>query len=176
MSDSICVKSKTAGGAARALKAALFAGVTLTLGGVAVDLCGGRAQAAETKPVGKIDPVALLEGVREAQASIKQTLQGKLRKGPKSIFYRMVMDGPRVRFEFPNATPPAPLSTTPPPDAPPPPPPPSPIHFFTSASFTDNRYRPNHAHKGRTSAHPWRSTHGPPHDSAHADTAPDSPT
>lgn len=109
MSDLVCVKSKTVGGPARVLKAALFAGVTLSLGGVAVDLCGGRAQAAETKPAGKIDPVALLEGVREAQASIKQTLQGKLRKGPKSIFYRMVMDGPRVRFEFPNATPPAPL-------------------------------------------------------------------
>ena len=55
-----------------------------------------------------VDPVALLKSVREAQASIKQTLQGKLRKGPKEMAYRMTMEGPQIRFEFPNAMPPAP--------------------------------------------------------------------
>jgi len=66
------------------------------------------AQLDSEKLVGKVDPVALLRSVREAQSSIKQTLQGKLRKGPKEMAYRMLMEGPQVRFEFPNATPPAP--------------------------------------------------------------------
>ena len=66
------------------------------------------AQADSLKTAGAVDPVALLRSVREAQSSIKQTLQGKLRKGPKEMVYRMLMEGPQVRFEFPNATPPSP--------------------------------------------------------------------
>lgn len=62
--------------------------------------------------MGTVDPVAILRGVREAQASIKQTLQGKLRRGSVSVVYRMVMEGLQVRFEFPNAVPPAPSLVT----------------------------------------------------------------
>jgi hypothetical protein len=83
-------------------------GATLLGVGTCVDFFGLRSALAVGEVSAKVDPVALLKGVREAQASIKQTLQGKLRKGSRSIAYRMVMDGPRVRFEFPNATPPAP--------------------------------------------------------------------
>ena len=61
---------------------------------------------------GAVDPVAILRGVREAQASIKQTLQGRLRKGAVSVVYRMVLEGLQVRFEFPNAVPPAPALVT----------------------------------------------------------------
>jgi hypothetical protein len=59
-----------------------------------------------------VDPVAILRGVREAQASIKQTLEGRLRRGAVSIVYRMVMEGVQVRFEFPNAVSPAPSLVT----------------------------------------------------------------
>ena len=54
------------------------------------------------------DPVAILRSVREMQASIRQTLQGKLRRGGRTLGYRMVMDGNQVRFEFPDAAPPNP--------------------------------------------------------------------
>jgi hypothetical protein len=84
----------------------------------AVVFCGtvsewavSSAWAANERTV-NVDPGALLRGVREAQASIKQTLQGKLSKGAKSISYRLIMDGPRVRFEFPSAVPPAPSVVT----------------------------------------------------------------
>lgn len=70
MSDCVCVKSKTIGGPVAAQRSALLAArraafsfgvVALTLGLAAFELCGGRVQAAETKPVKKIDPVALLQ-------------------------------------------------------------------------------------------------------------------
>ncbi|RFC44749.1 MAG: outer membrane lipoprotein-sorting protein [Verrucomicrobia bacterium] len=118
MSDCVCVKSKTVVGPVVAQISAILVGrraafwfgvVALALLLAAFERSGGRVLAAETKSVWKVDPVALLQGVREAQASIKQTLQGKLRKGSRSMLYRMVMDGPRVRFEFPEAVPPAPL-------------------------------------------------------------------
>jgi hypothetical protein len=41
--------------------------------------------------------------VRKGQATINQTLSGKLRMGPRSIPYRMSMEGPSIRFDFPNA-------------------------------------------------------------------------
>ena len=49
------------------------------------------------------DPVAILKSVREMQASIRQTLQGRLRRGGRTVGYRMVMEGLQVRFEFPEA-------------------------------------------------------------------------
>ena len=54
------------------------------------------------------DPVAILRSVREMQASIRQTLQGKLRRSGRTVGYRMVMEGVQVRFEFPDAVPPNP--------------------------------------------------------------------
>jgi hypothetical protein len=54
------------------------------------------------------DPALILRSVRELQASIRQTLQGRLRKSGRTVAYKMVMEGGRVRFEFPEAEPPNP--------------------------------------------------------------------
>lgn len=113
MSARRCMKWKTLGNFACIGGMRLFLrAATLLVAGEAVDFFGGGSVIAATESGQKIDPAALLKGVREAQASIKQTLQGKLRKGPRSLSYRMVMDGPKVRFEFPNAKPPAPMLVT----------------------------------------------------------------
>lgn len=58
------------------------------------------------------DPLAILRGVRESQAAIHQTLQGKLRMGSKKLPYRMVMNGGELRFEFPEAQAPDPQTVT----------------------------------------------------------------
>ena len=58
------------------------------------------------------DPLAVLRGVRESQAAIHQTLQGKLRMGSRKLPYRMVMNGGELRFEFPEAQAPDPQVVT----------------------------------------------------------------
>ena len=58
------------------------------------------------------DPLAVLRGVRESQAAIQQTLQGKLRMGSRKLPYRMVMNGGDLRFEFPEAQAPDPQVVT----------------------------------------------------------------
>lgn len=58
------------------------------------------------------DPLAVLRGVRESQAAIHQTLQGKLRMGARKLPYRMVMNGGELRFEFPEAQAPDPQVVT----------------------------------------------------------------
>ncbi len=49
------------------------------------------------------DAASILRSVRAAQASMHETFQGKLRRGSRSLAYRMVIDGPVLRFEFPAA-------------------------------------------------------------------------
>jgi hypothetical protein len=63
-------------------------------------------------PDGWPDPLAILRGVRESQAAIHQTLQGKLRMGARKLPYRMVMNGGELRFEFPEAQAPDPQTVT----------------------------------------------------------------
>lgn len=60
---------------------------------------GSAAQGPSELP----DAAAILREVRKGQATINQTLSGKLRMGPRSIPYRMSMEGPSIRFDFPNA-------------------------------------------------------------------------
>ena len=60
---------------------------------------GGAVQGTLELP----DAVGILREVRKGQATISQTLSGKLRMGPRSIPYRMSMEGPSIRFDFPNA-------------------------------------------------------------------------
>jgi hypothetical protein len=60
---------------------------------------GGAVQGPSELP----DAAAILREVLKGQATINQTLSGKLRMGPRSIPYRMAMEGPSVRFDFPNA-------------------------------------------------------------------------
>jgi len=109
MSVRDCLEWKTIGKLTGKRAAGLFVGVFL---GLFFWLSSGGTGVAANEAASKNEALALLKAVREAQASIKQTLQGKLRKGSRSIAYRMIMDGPRVRFEFPNATPPAPALVT----------------------------------------------------------------
>jgi hypothetical protein len=109
MRERLCLEWKSVGGFVRKGGVGLFLSAATLLGaGVCVEFFATPSAQAAGEGAGRIDPVALLKGVREAQASIKQTLQGKLRKGSRSISYRMVMEGQKVRFEFPNATPPSP--------------------------------------------------------------------
>ncbi len=49
------------------------------------------------------DAAVILADVRAGQAVLHQSLSGRLRMGARTIPYRMIMDGPSVRFEFPNA-------------------------------------------------------------------------
>ncbi len=108
MSEGLWVKWKTALDEAVPPGVALFLRCATLVPLVPLLLHATPTAAASQANASAVDPVALLRGVREAQASIKQTLQGKLRRGSRSMVYRMVMDGPQVRFEFPNATPPTP--------------------------------------------------------------------
>jgi hypothetical protein len=62
-------------------------------------LVGAAAEGASDQP----DAAAILREVRKGQAGIHQTLSGKLRKGPRSIPYRMSMEGPSIRFDFPGS-------------------------------------------------------------------------
>jgi hypothetical protein len=72
-----------------------------------------KADTAEAAPVeGGPDPLAVLRGVRESQAAIRQTLNGKLRMGARKLPYKMVMNGGELRFEFPEAQPPDPQVVT----------------------------------------------------------------
>ncbi|MEI6715167.1 MAG: outer membrane lipoprotein-sorting protein [Verrucomicrobiota bacterium] len=71
----------------------------LLFGGVAGP--NARLLAQETEPLP--DGAAILKSVRQAQASLHQVFQGKLRKGNRQLAYRMVMDGSVLRFEFPAA-------------------------------------------------------------------------
>jgi len=82
--------------------------------GEAVGVCAApKAAPSQDSPVAAQgdelpDPVAILKSVREMQASIRQTLQGRLRRGGRTVGYRMVMEGLQVRFEFPEAVDPNP--------------------------------------------------------------------
>lgn len=72
-----------------------------------------KGEAAEALPVETgPDPLAVLRGVRESQAAIRQTLNGKLRMGARKLPYKMVMNGGELRFEFPEAQPPDPQVVT----------------------------------------------------------------
>jgi hypothetical protein len=77
--------------------AGLFASEQQKAGGEASG--GGGARGPSELP----DAAAILREVRKGQATINQTLSGKLRMGPRSIPYRMSMEGPSIRFDFPNA-------------------------------------------------------------------------
>lgn len=113
MSDRIFVKLKSFGKFARTLMWSATLSVLSLLAGMAGVACfASQTARGQAEPARSIDPVALLRAVRETQSSIKQTLQGKLRKGAVSVSYRMVMNGPTVRFEFPNAKAPAPEVVT----------------------------------------------------------------
>jgi hypothetical protein len=56
------------------------------------------AGAAEPAP----DAREILRAVRLSQASQNQTLTGRLRTGPKSVPFRLVIDGPTIRYDFSN--------------------------------------------------------------------------
>ena len=55
--------------------------------------CGGRAEPAP-------DAHEILRTVRAAQASQHQMLQGRLRTGGRSVPFRLVINGPIIRYEF----------------------------------------------------------------------------
>jgi hypothetical protein len=63
------------------------------------EAAGAAAAGASEQP----DAAAILREVRKGQAAINQTLSGKLRMGSRSIPYRMSMEGPSIRFEFPSS-------------------------------------------------------------------------
>src|SRR4051794_8640000 len=44
----------------------------------------------------------ILAGVRLNQVSQRVTLKGQLRNGPKNLPFRMVLQGPKVQYEFSN--------------------------------------------------------------------------
>lgn len=94
--------------------AALMGVFVVSLGGVpglmAASPKGDRAESELVE--GGPDPLAVLRGVRESQAAIHQTLNGKLRLGAKKLPYKMVMNGGELRFEFPEAQAPDPQVVT----------------------------------------------------------------
>lgn len=61
---------------------------------------------------GEVDGGALLRALRREQSSQHLILQGKIRKGNLTLPYKMVMDGPAIRFEFSNAKPKEPAVVT----------------------------------------------------------------
>ena len=65
---------------------------------------GQGTQSAASAPAELPDAAAILADVRAGQAVLHQTLSGKLRTGARTISYRMVMEGPSIRFDFPNAS------------------------------------------------------------------------
>lgn len=95
MSASFQVNQKPAVGLLAIVRWGIMAGVCGIL--AITPLLGEDVQAAAP------DAAAILRSVRAGQASMHQTFQGKLRKGSRSVSYRMIMEGPMVRFEFPAA-------------------------------------------------------------------------
>jgi hypothetical protein len=61
-------------------------------------LVGALPVTAQTAP----DAKEILKSVRLSQSSIDRTLTGRLRNGPKSVPFRMVIDGPVIRYDFPD--------------------------------------------------------------------------
>jgi hypothetical protein len=81
----------------------------LAFGALELAAAPPKSERTDSQPVeGGPDPLAVLRGVRESQAAIHQTLQGKLRMGARKLPYRMVMNGGELRFEFPEAQAPDP--------------------------------------------------------------------
>jgi hypothetical protein len=94
---------------------AAFAAVlgSVSGGGCALIAAPPKAEQAEPQFVeGGPDPLAVLRGVRESQAAIRQSLNGKLRMGARKLPYKMVMNGGELRFEFPEARAPDPQAVT----------------------------------------------------------------
>ena len=92
----------------------LMGAFVLPLGGMpGLMAASPKGERAEPELVeGGPDPLAVLRGVRESQAAIHQTLNGKLRMGAKKLPYKMVMNGGELRFEFPEAQAPDPQVVT----------------------------------------------------------------
>jgi len=92
----------------------LVAGFLWNLGGLPELVAASpKSERAEPEVVeGGPDPLVVLRGVRESQAAIHQTLNGKLRMGAKKLPYKMVMNGGELRFEFPEAQAPDPQVVT----------------------------------------------------------------
>ena len=86
----------------------LMAAFCLAVVAVAVEPQGLKSgQGAQSTPPAAAeqpDAAVILADVRAGQAVLHQSLSGKLRMGARTIPYRMVMDGPSVRFDFPNAS------------------------------------------------------------------------
>ena len=94
---------------ARLLRLVLFLGSLSTCGWLCLGPCAGAEdELKRAQDFSRIDAGAILRGVRESQAAIRQSLQGRLRSGARKLPYRMVMDGSELRFEFPEALPPDP--------------------------------------------------------------------